>query len=130
MTRSQRIKRQWLRALRGNEYKQGRDTLRYTDSEGETTHCCLGVLCEIVAKNPTVPADVRLAAKESLGKIGELPSEVCYLLGTSPNPSTGIKDHTQGDITLTLAEMNDNGFTFAQIADVIETRINFYGEQQ
>jgi hypothetical protein len=38
------IKAQWLAALRGKEYKQGRNQLHHTD---DNTFCCLGVLCDI-----------------------------------------------------------------------------------
>lgn len=40
------VKKKWLEALRSGEYKQGRKCLRQT-VQGETKHCCLGVLSEL-----------------------------------------------------------------------------------
>jgi hypothetical protein len=40
------IKRQWIDALRSGEYKQGKKKLRSTENQ----FCCLGVLCDLAAK--------------------------------------------------------------------------------
>ncbi len=40
------IKKEWVAALRSGDYKQGRGSLRHNDA-----YCCLGVLCELHAKN-------------------------------------------------------------------------------
>lgn len=37
------VKQQWVEALRGGDYIQGRDGLR----RGNNTYCCLGVLCNL-----------------------------------------------------------------------------------
>ena len=38
------VKEKWLKALRGGEFKQGRERLCDLD---DNSYCCLGVLCEI-----------------------------------------------------------------------------------
>lgn len=43
------IVRKWTKALESGEYKQTRCLLRVTCGSS-VGHCCLGVLCEIVAK--------------------------------------------------------------------------------
>jgi hypothetical protein len=37
----------WADALTSGKFHQGRGTLKDTRDDGETKHCCLGVLCEI-----------------------------------------------------------------------------------
>jgi hypothetical protein len=41
------LKTQWLAALRGDKYKQGRGQLRNKDNE----YCPIGVFCDLVAPN-------------------------------------------------------------------------------
>lgn len=41
-------KMKWVRALLSGDYQKGQFTLRRESKEGTVTHCCLGVLCEIV----------------------------------------------------------------------------------
>ena len=41
---NQDVKQQWIEALRGGEYKQGRGVLRSKEDE----YCCLGVLCDLM----------------------------------------------------------------------------------
>lgn len=43
------VKAEWLAALRSGEYKQCSGALKKI-SNTETTHCCLGVLCDLHAK--------------------------------------------------------------------------------
>lgn len=43
------LKAKWVAELRSGKYKQANGRLKTYDSEGEICHCCLGVLCEIVA---------------------------------------------------------------------------------
>jgi hypothetical protein len=50
----QEIKKQWIAALMGDEYKQGQRALRSVH-EGEVTYCCLGVLCDIYSKETGTP---------------------------------------------------------------------------
>lgn len=46
----QDILKKWISALRSGDYKQGQLTLKKV-SETDTSHCCLGVLCEILNIN-------------------------------------------------------------------------------
>lgn len=66
-----KIKEQWIRALRSGDYLQGQETLRSpkiiydedNDYHMEVTFCCLGVLCDLYAKEgrpdfwDTIPYD-------------------------------------------------------------------------
>jgi hypothetical protein len=86
-------KASWIAALRGGEYKQDKGSL-YTGRG----HCCLGVYCKHVAGIPvnTLRRDLQ-----------------------SSYDATGIKS----DKRATLIAMNDDGKSFAEIADWIEQNI-------
>ena len=106
-----RVMKQWVKALRSGEYKQGQYTLC-----NNNTFCCLGVLAD-------------LAAKENICKTEKVSyCSVTYdtLSGTLP-PSvlewSGIKNEygvRKGRKT-SLVGLNDkSGYSFKRIADIIE----------
>lgn len=91
--------KRWVAALRSGEYKQGRSVLCDRDIESsDVKYCCLGVLRDIepsIKVHSLHPAD---------------------LLGTD-----SLRQHIGGDIDQRdLAEKNDHGMTFPEIADYIE----------
>lgn len=99
------LKQKWLEALRSGEYKQGKHVLRTQQDE----FCCLGVLCHVVSPNGW--------STDSEGgffygdRKGYLPVEISRATAFP----TGHE--------LALAGMNDNGESFAEIADWIEANI-------
>lgn len=100
----------WVAALRSGEYSQGKHALR-TD-EG---FCCLGVACDISGLGEW---NERLGFEweqdgEGYEEQSLLPNHVMEWLGLTSH------DGTINDMT-TLASKNDKGWTFAEIADVIE----------
>lgn len=121
---------QWTAALRSGEYEQGRDFLR----DGNR-FCCLGVACDILSDNGE--GEWRPSYKDgSLSHFhinnqsdsGVLPSRVQeYLDMTAAGEfdlHEGMYHDSETDRWIShrtaLTELNDDGFTFAQIADVIE----------
>ncbi len=99
------IKAKRVAALRSGKYKQGRHNLKTTDGE----FCCLGVLCEIVA-----PGDWRLQPEmrryiQPCDAGAFPPSEVLARVGIDDD-----------ELAWPLAGMNDDGQSFAEIADFIE----------
>ena len=99
------IKQQWTAALRSGEYKQAVAALR-----NENAFCCLGVLCDLHSKaTGTAWRDNEYGGREDV--LPNLVAEWAGLLDANPIPP--------GE-TLSLAELNDRGDTFAQIADLIE----------
>lgn len=132
---NEEIKKEWLEALRGGEYKQTGHAL-----QADGGFCCLGVLCDIYAKKNGVEWNIRPfdetvdnARKDECDKIGDflgqnltLPSEVMEWAEVfHTNPHTPIPFSKEMpllpyDTGFTVAAMNDEGFTFSQIADVIE----------
>jgi hypothetical protein len=96
--------------------------LGYLDEEGVERFCCLGVLCELaveagVLERADVPDSV-----DTVFEYGEaaaqdlLPDEVLYWAGL-----TSMANPTLGEFS--AAGWNDNGSTFAEIADLIEEHL-------
>ena len=119
----QEVKQRWVEALRSGEYEQGQGKLgRHWEGNEKAQYCCLGVLCEIADEATTwvdhdeggykymvtekgsmaYPSYSLTARVDLPGRFGEFPREVEDLIGN------------------TLADLNDAGFTFSQIADLIE----------
>jgi len=112
------IKEQWLHALRSDKFKQGRD---YLHKDGK--HCCLGVLCELAVDAGVIDSFKAEGRPTIYGGYDEatLPQEVQDWAGLTediPVVSVEIDDEEQH-----LASLNDNGWTFKEIADVIEKEL-------
>lgn len=113
------IKARWLEALRSGKYKQGRGKLRQAvDVEGGAEYCCLGVLCDLAAKEGVGDwVDGSLFRDAVEIQAGVLPPGVQAWARTAyGNPV--VPDRTGG--CTTLAAVNDQGATFEEIADLIE----------
>ena len=105
------IKQKWIEALRSGKYEQGFSVLKKNNR-----YCCLGVLCELHSK---------ITNREWIqGEDGEsyddcdtyLPDVVVEWAGlNSDDPS--VVD------SLSLAQLNDVGQTFEQIAEFIEKNL-------
>lgn len=107
------IKAEWVAALRSGEYKQGKRYLRSVDEE----FCCLGVLCDLYAKDQGVD-DWSI---DVMGRYGdELPApEVATWAALDVyDPQITVNGKTG-----CCSMHNDNGATFAQIADAIEAQL-------
>lgn len=102
----------WLEALRSGEYKQARESL--CDGKG---YCCLGVLQKVV--------DGRVETQEYFGGqfAGALPTkdwlkknQVVFL----SDDGTPTETPALPALGMAASEANDNGRSFAEIADAIE----------
>jgi hypothetical protein len=105
----------WVAALRSGEFKQTKNELK--NSEG---HCCLGVACEL-AVQAGVAREVRAGLfrgtdETTSSHTSALPTAVKQWLGLD-SPFGRLVDRL-GDLTILN---DDGGYTFAQIADVIES---------
>jgi hypothetical protein len=124
----------WVAALRSGEYKQGRNRLRNEDD----TFCCLGVACDLAIKaglenlqwggpNTADPGGwVRSYRIEILDDLGMrfggtmyLPTLVRDWLGLQHQ--AGEFEELETGTVKSLAALNDKGYTFEEIADLIET---------
>ena len=105
------IKKLWLAALRSGKYNQGQNALRRGNK-----FCCLGVLCDLHAKETS---GKWRRMKVYLGGSVVLPTEVCVWAGLrEPNPLAKTED-----LSSSLVELNDGGWSFSEIADIIEKEI-------
>lgn len=104
------IKAKWIEALRSGKYVQGRTMLRTTDDK----FCCLGVLGDVCASD-----------KWALHKFGDEGLDYWSferddaLLPDDFADDRGVPYKTQEQ----LAEMNDQGKSFIEIADFIEKNL-------
>jgi len=109
-----KIKEKWLNALRSGEYNQQQNYLK-TD-EG---FCCLGVLCDLYAKENNVDwkKDKDFDEYTMFGYVGKLPEHVVKWAGLN-NQSPEVKDDNGNCVF--LINLNDTGSTFREIAGLIE----------
>lgn len=115
---------QWMAALLGGDYSQGRRALRTKDDK----YCCLGVLCDVVKDSPEVkgswrqvPADYGSNAGwefkfKDLTDKSLIPHELASKLGVD-----GVQS--------VLAARNDRGQRFKRIAELIPVLIQVDDEQ-
>lgn len=93
----------WINALRSGEYKQGTDLLH---NKKDNTYCCLGVLNCLY---PNLELDTALSNSKSYEILpGAYKIGLNSPLGHLPNSGTN------------LAQLNDAGYTFDEIADIIQ----------
>lgn len=131
------IKWQWIRALRSDDYAQGKGALTRCTPDGRRFHCCLGVLCDLAVKAGVVgvdhPGDCDILGYGEHRSAGLPPlpvvqwafgpdaamqrGQAAWLVDWTP---LGIDDDGL-PLQTDLPALNDGwGLTFAQIADVIE----------
>jgi hypothetical protein len=104
--------RGWIAALRSGRYQQTREALRT-----EQGFCCLGVACDVHDPRGWHEQDGNWSHR---GVFGELARQLAddYLLETADGR---YGPRLEGD---TLTADNDQGMTFAEIADVIEAELD------
>lgn len=105
------IKTKWVAALRSGEFEQGHRQLRKGN-----TFCCLGVLCELYRRET---GDGIWENNHFLMVSDVLPPKVSDWAGLAENNPTveGIIGDTS------LAERNDTGTSFSEIADIIDVKL-------
>lgn len=122
----------WLSALRSGEYKQGLEALKSPDG----SYCCLGVLQHCLAGK---------TERAKSGKDRGLPSQAWMLehgIETLDTPNRGgiIANCMEGDDAAPIVyhnehesrlhELNDEGYSFNEIADLIEQSVEYTDDNQ
>lgn len=105
------IKSQWTEELKSGRLKQSTGRLRREEKDGSFSYCCLGVLCEIHRKFTGNPWH---NIENSVPHDGLITEEVRMWSGLD-----SCDPHAVGGFA-SLATLNDQGKTFAEIADIIE----------
>ena len=106
------IKAKWLHELRNGGHEQATGTLKTVKPDGTFGYCCLGVLEEKVLGNQINAVNLVGLGYTDL-KLGLEGHAIIY---------NRLKEDVIGDRELTddLINMNDEGWTLAEIADYIE----------
>ena len=108
-------KKRWVKALRSGEYTQAENQLCLVDSDRSESFCCLGVAYDVL-----YDGDWELDGN-SYGIRFDSDGESSIEWRTLPQVILDKIGLTHED-EAKLAEMNDEGMTFEQIADYIEKR--------
>lgn len=104
-TRKEVVKR-WVAALRSGEYTQARKSLRDGDS-----FCCFGVLCDLAARDGGPQWKKEKPFKDDW--------HFAYRTSFPPEKITEYVGLTESAVE-DLVTRNDSGYSFKEIADVIE----------
>ena len=121
----QKIAKKWIAALRSRKYQQGRAQLRTSSNE----FCCLGILCNLHAQAHPAFAKLQVNPKRYGGSFELLCPEVQHWAGMrSSSGVPGRAEHSIANSAIqvagrpfrSLAEANDQGCTFDEIADAVE----------
>ena len=102
------LKNKWVKALRSGKYVQTQGVLKERlPGNNKYAHCCLGVLGELCGVTSMTGSQSILIKGLGLKGITKVP-----------------KDFLENSILQdTLAEMNDDGYSFTEIADYIEKEL-------
>ena len=128
-----KIKEVWVNALRSGKYEQGSEKLR-----SETGYCCLGVLCDIYAQEHNTQWEFR--GDEEINPQSQdywyfdehsefLPESVmnwAELKTHNPTVRIDVEDNEDEDNWYykdELSNVNDSGYDFSQIANLIEAQL-------
>lgn len=142
---------EWVAALRSGEYAQGRGYLHRIE---DNTYCCLGVVCDLLAKKGILSTEVDQSTdveggvstthyvtrfyndKDPVGSNSVLPEAVSRILDWVETKDDGTELFTDDpEFTVALPDKNPprrvsastlndvHGFTFPQIADLIESQL-------
>ncbi len=122
LTRKQIIKK-GVAALRSGKFRRGESALATNARGKHVNYCCLGVLCELAAKEGVVEKKGYLYGSKDHAYYGA--EEQMYYLPKEVKDWAGLRS-TQGTrgSKLSLAQLNDNGESFKKIADVIESDVD------
>lgn len=126
---NEQVKQQWIGDLLDNPNSQGRGLLRSTD----TTFCCLGRLCHLHPENNWrfVPSENEYVWEGENAWIPDKVREWAGLASSCPKLTIPMNDPLfdrlkvlgEGDdkhTVVSLIAINDNGFTFEEIAHLID----------
>lgn len=103
------IKAKWIAALRSGEYEQRRTWLCV-----DGLYCCLGVLCDLAVKDGVdLSVGTLMDVRTYDDNTNTLPFKVQIWSGINSD----LGDYSGG----ALSRGNDNGKSFSEIADIIET---------
>jgi len=114
-----KTRKAWVKALRSENYTQGQSMLLTLGGE----HCCLGVLCDVIGMKPRLKR-IRVTNGDMMYYFGNhcdfTPYKAMQSVGLRSSDGSWEPDDEE-DQTPSLSHINDNGFSFNDIADIIES---------
>ena len=118
-----KVKEKWISALRSGKYKQGIRHLRNEDK-----YCCLGVLCDLYSQEHNIEWDFDdfISTWSFYGSCDVLPYSVQNWSGlntSNPMVKVSVDDENKYFHHEPLSDLNDTGFTFEQISNIIERQL-------
>jgi hypothetical protein len=117
------IKAKWVAALRSGEYQQGKAHLQ----TGDGKFCCLGVLCDLYRKETGHGYWTTYYNDKAFNLPGESTSPYYPPLEINKwveRETNWVKvSITINGLSRPIAEHNDGGATFTQIADALEEQM-------
>lgn len=109
------LKERWIASLRSGDYSQSQGCLQ--DQYG---WCCLGVLCNIVNNTQWVEPD-----ESYEGDVYEYDYDFGSVVVSDMPPREWLENHgLPYTMAKELADMNDHGVQFVEIAKYIEENVN------
>lgn len=120
------IQERWLQALESGNYRQGTGYLKKWDrcngsGEKESSYCCLGVACEIFQEETNTKQEASDSGIEFLfnDMRSMMPASVMEYLGLRTAFGNLEEKRNCVNYNDSLAEMNDKGVQFKEIAAYI-----------
>jgi len=124
-----KIADRWVKALRSGKYKQG---IGYLNKDNK--FCCLGVLCDLATKSKSINIQTKFDTNTKSIYNENIISDhriFCYydkelaLLPQKVKEWAGMRNingvfESNNKTEYCLTELNDNGKSFKQIANIIE----------
>ncbi len=124
----------WIEALESGKYKQGTGVLKQNDQDGTACYCCLGLACEILDPAGFTPQAQTIPLKDGSKRDAYPYVGLASFLDESMVTRLQLNG-TAGDCLDTdgkqvegrdLAHLNDNGSSFAEIAQLLRQRPERY----
>lgn len=119
MKMNKEVKKKWVEALRGGDYEQATERLRDSFGGGYG-YCCLGVLCDLYAKERGIEWSKE---DELLGEAAHLPEAVRDWARLPIDAGARVFFRGYKNRHVELTEINDDGESFREIADAIEEQL-------
>jgi hypothetical protein len=115
------FKEKWLEALRSGKFKQGISRLH---NLGSDKYCCLGVACRIMHPKIKLHSFNYIVNKIGAKKVPSILKDNCKKVPSILKDNCNVIDTLKtNDLTCKLADMNDKGRSFKQIANWIEKNL-------
>jgi hypothetical protein len=109
----------WAEALDSGNHLQGRRQLEQINESDITRRCCLGVAIREFCDLSKVDVFYFPTGTYFDGNRAHLSEELQEQLGIANHAGLIESLRDRKDVSVSLAELNDSGFSFPQIADII-----------